>query len=114
MFWNAGLSSCWYLRPGQAPMKLLMQSPATCLVSFRPYGERYGVRLSPNARPSETSTAGITPDQDGLPLMYARLCAKSTGMPPSATPTMFRFGAYLGASSEANSVAIEPPEYPTI
>src|SRR6202021_1814134 len=100
MFLNAGFSSLWYLRCGQAPMKLLMHSPATCLVSFSPYEERYGVRVIPNARPSETSTAGITPDQDGLPLMYARLWAKSTGMPPSATPTMLSFGAYLDASSE--------------
>ena len=78
----------------------------TCL----PYFEANLSVLMPNARPSETSTAGITPDHVPLPLTYCVLCARWTGMPPIAVPTMLSSGAYDGASSLAHSPPIEPPE----
>ena len=34
------------------------------------------------------------------------------GTPPSATPTMFSSGAYVGASAAAHADAMPPPEYP--
>ena len=50
--------------PLNDPMHWSCTSAITCL----PYFEANLLILMPNARPSETMTAGITPDQVSLPL----------------------------------------------
>ncbi len=50
------------------PLKEPMHWSWTSAITFLPYAEANLLILIPNARPSETSTAGITPDQSSLPL----------------------------------------------